>query len=50
MQRADQVGLGIGQTEEFTGPGHLSGRLGVDDPGLRVGQETLGQTHLLGPG
>ena len=44
----DQLGLGVGEPEELAGAGHLPGGLGVDHPRLRVGQEALGQAHLLG--
>ena len=43
-----RLGLGLAQAEQLDGPADLVGRLAVDDPGLGVGQQPLGQADLLG--
>ena len=48
LQMGNELGLGGRQPEEVPGPFDLPRRLRVDDPGLGVGQQPLGQPDLLG--
>ena len=47
-QLRKKLGLRRREGEQFRGHRQLPGRLGVDDACLRVGQQPLGQCHLLG--
>jgi hypothetical protein len=47
LQLGNELGFGGGEAEKIPGPFDFTGGLGVDDPGLRIGQEVLGQADLF---
>jgi len=47
-QRREQLDLRLGEPEQLTRPVELVGRLGVDDAGLRIREQSLSKSRLAG--